>query len=218
MDPLKSRFIKLWQESGWPQAEAARRLSLTRGGINGIITGPAIPSQSLVSLFELVLEAHRAGRPVPDAVQPPSVQSEDPPGKRRVPGWAEPLFADLEHLEESARAQAISICQGVVATFPKRKVSYAPSPPAAKPKPRRISSEGMESTAQVLRDLAVKEVAEKNQLRPLAGSSAPAPANAPKSPPAGESHRSSSPPSRPAKPAPVAREIRGGAVEHRKAA
>jgi transcriptional regulator with XRE-family HTH domain len=55
MDPLKREFIELFEASGWSQAELGRRIDMTRGGVNGIITGDAVPSMAAVRLFRLVL-------------------------------------------------------------------------------------------------------------------------------------------------------------------
>jgi transcriptional regulator with XRE-family HTH domain len=55
MHPLKKEFQELFKKSGWSQAETARRLDLTRGGVNGIITGPAVPSKAAIKLFRYEL-------------------------------------------------------------------------------------------------------------------------------------------------------------------
>lgn len=48
----------MFESTGWSQAEAARRMDMTRGGINGIITGPTIPSAASVKLLEMLLVDH----------------------------------------------------------------------------------------------------------------------------------------------------------------
>jgi transcriptional regulator with XRE-family HTH domain len=55
MHPLKREFKRLFDASGWTQAEAARKLHLTRGGVNGIVTGGTVPSASTLDLFRRVL-------------------------------------------------------------------------------------------------------------------------------------------------------------------
>jgi transcriptional regulator with XRE-family HTH domain len=60
---LKRRFMELFNASGWTQAETARRMELTRGGINGIVTGPTTPSPGTVRFLELLML--EAGLPVP---------------------------------------------------------------------------------------------------------------------------------------------------------
>jgi len=60
---LKRRFVELFHASGWSQAETARRMDMTRGGINGIVTGPTVPSPGTVRFLEMLLL--EAGAPVP---------------------------------------------------------------------------------------------------------------------------------------------------------
>jgi len=55
LDALKAEFKRLFEASGWSQAEAARQLDLTRGGVNGIVTGPNSVSEATVRLFRYVL-------------------------------------------------------------------------------------------------------------------------------------------------------------------
>lgn len=59
MDPKKQEFKRLLDLSGWTQAEAARKLELTRGGVNGLVTGKSVPSQATLKLFRLILESER---------------------------------------------------------------------------------------------------------------------------------------------------------------
>jgi hypothetical protein len=53
--PLKSEFLRLAKRSKWTQAEIARQLDLTRGGVHGIVKGDTVPSRALVRLFQFVL-------------------------------------------------------------------------------------------------------------------------------------------------------------------
>jgi transcriptional regulator with XRE-family HTH domain len=59
----KERFIELFHASGWSQAEVARRINKTRGGINGIVTGNTKPSPSAVKLLKHEMVA--AGKLIP---------------------------------------------------------------------------------------------------------------------------------------------------------
>jgi len=61
LDPKKREFIELLKGSGWSQAEAARMLEMTRGGLNGIVTGNTIPSPATLKLFRLLLAERNAG-------------------------------------------------------------------------------------------------------------------------------------------------------------
>jgi transcriptional regulator with XRE-family HTH domain len=60
---LKQRFIELYNASGWKQAELARRMDKTRGGINGIITGDTSPDPSSVKMLEMLML--QAGKTIP---------------------------------------------------------------------------------------------------------------------------------------------------------
>jgi DNA-binding XRE family transcriptional regulator len=93
--PLKKEFIEYYKRSGWTQAEAARQLELTRGGVNGIITGPTVPSLATVKLFKLLLESQA----------PTSTKTkEGPPTKE---DWAEELLTELRKLDEPSRARLV---------------------------------------------------------------------------------------------------------------
>jgi DNA-binding XRE family transcriptional regulator len=93
--PLKKEFIEYYKRSGWTQAEAARQLELTRGGVNGIITGPTVPSLATVKLFKLLLESQTV---------PSHKTKESPPAKE---DWAQELLDELRKLDEPARARLV---------------------------------------------------------------------------------------------------------------
>ena len=101
MHPLKKQFIELYEKSGWSQAEVARQLELTRGGVNGIITGPTVPSLATVKLFQLILGSRqRIG-------QGGEVT-------KRAESWAEPLLAELREVEPGKRAPLVAaLCEVV---------------------------------------------------------------------------------------------------------
>jgi hypothetical protein len=101
LHPLKKQFIELYQESGWSQAEVARQLELTRGGVNGIITGPTVPSLATVKLFQLILGS-RAG------------DGKSKQLAKAVENWAEPLLAELRGLDDSKRAKLVVALADVV--------------------------------------------------------------------------------------------------------
>lgn len=61
MDPAKKEFIELFNRSGWSQAEAARHLEMTRGGLNGIVSGDTIPSPATMKLFRYILSDQGIG-------------------------------------------------------------------------------------------------------------------------------------------------------------
>jgi len=53
---LTRRFIELFHASGWSQVEMARRMDRRRGGSNGIVTGPALPTSGLRTLAQAMLK------------------------------------------------------------------------------------------------------------------------------------------------------------------
>ena len=94
MHPLKKEFLNLFEASGWSQAEVARKLEMTRGGINGIVTGETVPSVATVKLFRLILQGEKPGVRMP----PHAVLN----GKPTAP--TQPLGASQE-LEEHYKAE-----------------------------------------------------------------------------------------------------------------
>jgi transcriptional regulator with XRE-family HTH domain len=55
LSPLKSRFIELFKASRLSQAELARRMKWTRGGVNGVVKQNQEPSEAAVKLLEMIL-------------------------------------------------------------------------------------------------------------------------------------------------------------------
>src|SRR5437764_11309915 len=100
-EPLKKEFIQLFKVSGWTQAEVARQLELTRGGVNGIITGPTVPSLATVKLFQLILASREGG----EKSKTVAAGEED---------WAEPLLKELRQVEEGRRAELVAVLGEVV--------------------------------------------------------------------------------------------------------
>jgi DNA-binding XRE family transcriptional regulator len=103
--PLKKEFIEYYKKSGWTQAEAARQLELTRGGVNGIITGPTVPSLATVKLFKLLLESQ---------AEPGSRSKETSPQKE---DWAESLVQELRKLDEPSRLRLVPAIREMVKAF-----------------------------------------------------------------------------------------------------
>jgi len=89
VDPFKQEFIALFELSGWSQAEAARQLHLTRGGVNGIITGKASVSASTVELLRLKVAL--LGKPLDTAMQM----------RDSVPRCPDPASTDLDWLKRN---------------------------------------------------------------------------------------------------------------------
>ncbi len=192
---LKARFISLFDASGWNQSELARRLGLTRGGVNKIVSGTGFPSESTVRHLELILSAGPAplvGREAHD--------------RPRYPAWCEQLITELESRSPEVRAQAVAACLGVVAAFPARQVSYRPERPrkvsSAKEPP--LSSEGLGWVAKLG---SVAAGLSPSPSSPPTGSTASTSER--KAEPVVGSRRPSSPGSPPPAPAPAARGNRG---------
>lgn len=160
MHPLKREFIQLFEASGWNQAECARRLRLTRGGLNGIITGDTTPHEATILLFRMILEKER-----PEVLR----------GNLRMgEGTSKPLppeelaqrelMEELERVPASERKQLITALHGIVKAFP-RGSKPAPRPATVAQRPRRKLITPP-SSKQVADDRAVLEHAAKQVAGP----------------------------------------------------
>jgi transcriptional regulator with XRE-family HTH domain len=98
MDANKQEFIELFKRSKWGQAELARRLHLTRGGVNGFITGKAAPSDTVMKLFRLVMATEGPGIPESEGL----VLKEDSPPYRTNNLAYEEMIKAAETLESTA--------------------------------------------------------------------------------------------------------------------
>lgn len=124
MDPLKKEFIALFELSAWSQAEAARQLHLTRGGVNGIITGKASVSKGLVELLRLKVAV--LGKPLHGMV---SVADESGMDARlsRLPACERAAALELmkviiQHAEKRTKASSSRACK------PSRSLDQVPLP------------------------------------------------------------------------------------------
>lgn len=121
---LKRDFIELAKASGWSQAEIARQLELTRGGVNGIITGTKEPSKAMVRLLYLVLMSEKPeifkGRP---DLKEPGVSPENlgVAVKRGRRGPMIDLFDALMQLGEADRNELAQQLLSVTKAFKKSK-------------------------------------------------------------------------------------------------
>jgi len=73
--PRKREFLALARQTGWNQAELARKLEITPGGMSGLVKGGTIPSAGLLKLLRLVVftekpEALQAGAARPTSLPP----------------------------------------------------------------------------------------------------------------------------------------------------
>lgn len=110
-EPLKKEFIQLFKLSGWTQAEVARQLELTRGGVNGIITGRTIPSHATVKLFRLILMSEKP-EVMSAAARPATLQYAEEL-------WLRELLAEMRRVAPAHRQRLISALKGVAESFPK---------------------------------------------------------------------------------------------------
>jgi transcriptional regulator with XRE-family HTH domain len=118
-NPLKLEFLQLFKASGWTQAEVARQLELTRGGVNGIITGRTVPSHATLKLFKLILLAEK-----PEAIRaarPASVQQAEE-------SWLRELLEQVRRVAPAHRERLISALKTVAGAFPKNPRSFVRNP------------------------------------------------------------------------------------------
>lgn len=124
MSTLKRDFIELAKASGWSQAEIARQLELTRGGVNGIITGTKEPSKAMVRLLYLVLmsEKPQIFKAHPE-LKEPGIGRENIGlhVKRGRRGPVVELFEALMQLEEANRAELAQQFLSLLKAFKKSK-------------------------------------------------------------------------------------------------
>jgi transcriptional regulator with XRE-family HTH domain len=108
LNPLKRQFIELAKLSGWSQAEIGRKLDLSRGGVNGIITGEENPSMALVRLFQFVLNSEQpqlfGGAASIKEGRLPKPKLPDPAASR-----FDDLIAKLAELEEDERDELLEM-------------------------------------------------------------------------------------------------------------
>lgn len=110
-NPLKQEFLELFQSSGWTQAEVARQLELTRGGVNGIITGRTVPSNATVKLFKLILLSQQP-EAMSAAARPASVQYAEE-------AWVRELMEEMRRVAPAHRPRLVTALKGVAVAFPK---------------------------------------------------------------------------------------------------
>ena len=96
--PRKREFLALYERTGWTQAELARKLELTAGGVSGVVKGETIPSAGLVKLLNLVMLHEQ-----PKAL-PPGTRRGVPAGGRGVDRALDRLLVVLAQVRTSERA------------------------------------------------------------------------------------------------------------------
>jgi transcriptional regulator with XRE-family HTH domain len=101
LKPVKKEFLQLAARSGWSQAELARQLELTRGGVHGIVKGKTSPSAGLLKLLKLVLAQEK-----PDVLTDNLLQ--------RTRGSGQELLSELDHLPEHIRVDCVKHVSALV--------------------------------------------------------------------------------------------------------
>jgi hypothetical protein len=89
---------------------------MTRGGLNGIITGPTVPSAALLKFFKMVLSA--AGR-VSNLSDSPNANP-----------WSSDLVNELRGLPEHQRDKLVTAFRQIAKVIPDQSVSYKQKPVA----------------------------------------------------------------------------------------
>ena len=110
-EPLKKEFIQLFKISSWTQAEVARQLELTRGGVNGIITGRTVPSHATVKLFRLILLSEKP-EVMSAAARPATLQYAEE-------SWLRELLDEMRRVAPAHRQRLVSALRAVAGSFPK---------------------------------------------------------------------------------------------------
>lgn len=153
MQALKREFCELARRSGWSQAEIARRLDYTRGGINGIVTGRAVPSRALVQHFRLVLAAERSELA---EVSSTSYRTASP----AVPVFLREVVEELRQIHSVAPKKFAELCRAV-AECHSEVVAEGKGGTRAATSGRRKASSGVSSKRPSEGERVLGEIVEK---------------------------------------------------------
>jgi transcriptional regulator with XRE-family HTH domain len=106
VEPENKRFVELMETVGWTQAETARRLHMSSGGVNQIVKGTVRPSPQTLALLVRVVADEK-----PDVLAPAreGAAGSDPPELREK-------FDQLRDLHENDPA-AFQVAAGVLDQF-----------------------------------------------------------------------------------------------------
>jgi transcriptional regulator with XRE-family HTH domain len=116
MHSKNEEFLALMRQSGWSQAETARRLHISPAAVSQFVNGHSTPGRATLSLMKIVVGQLQQGSP-----------NDAPPAG--MPGWASELIADLEVLSERERTRLVSAFRLITRREPRKK---AKSPEASK--------------------------------------------------------------------------------------
>lgn len=140
--------MELFKRTKWSQAELARKLELTPGGVSGIVKGPTNPSAGLLKLLRLVVALEKPeilpnfsetfGEAVPPYGQPPKsseeiygrlltrLESMDPVTKEKVIGYLSGLAELIPTANSSADAKAQRELEGMADRLQEEQGKSAP--------------------------------------------------------------------------------------------
>ena len=139
----------MFARTQWSQAELARKLELTPGGVSGIVKGPTNPSASLLKLLQLVVALEKPellgefsatfGEGIPAYGRPRQsdeevygrlitrLESLDPATKEKVAGYFAGLVELIPPANSSADAAAQRELEGVAGLAQKAWKQFAPA-------------------------------------------------------------------------------------------
>lgn len=98
MNKLTEEFKDLFKTSGWTQAEAARHLEMTRGGLNGILNGRSNPSPSTLKLLRILVRQQDEEFASDSSNQSQEDQVKEGP---TLSGWEDHLLSELRRIPEA---------------------------------------------------------------------------------------------------------------------
>jgi len=114
--PRKREFLALTKQTGWSQAELARRLELTPGGVSGLVKGGTVPSAGLVKLLRLVISSDLPG------TKQPAARSFATVSEAREPGL-DKLLESLARLAPRERGELLTQFAGIAKLVSRRRAS-----------------------------------------------------------------------------------------------
>ena len=119
MHSKNEEFLALMRQSGWSQAETARRLHISPAAVSQFVNGHSTPGRATLSLMKIVVGQEQGSSP----------NSAPPAG---LPGWASELISDLEVLADKDRERLVSAFRLIARREPRKKLKQAATAHAAK--------------------------------------------------------------------------------------
>jgi transcriptional regulator with XRE-family HTH domain len=114
MHSKNEEFLALMRQSGWSQAETARRLHISPAAVSQFVNGHSTPGRATLSLMKIVVGQLQLG-----------TANDAPPAG--LPGWASELIADLEVLCERERTRLVSAFRLITRREPRKKAKTTES-------------------------------------------------------------------------------------------